>query len=107
MRDKQDFLVHRGIALARRVLRSLDEVGIFAQSSVSLEHQHLAGWYVVRGIDCRQVEDCLSRGAHPVFLGVAWRRPVMFNLWHAYGSQWKLLQMRELRQHQRALQIGQ
>src|ERR1700674_690331 len=51
MQDKQDFLARRGIALARRVLRRLDEVGIFAQSSVSLEHQHLAGRYVVRGIE--------------------------------------------------------
>ena len=52
MQDKQDFLAHRGIALAKRVLRRLDEVGIFAQPSVSLEHQHLAGRYVVRGIEC-------------------------------------------------------
>ena len=51
MQDKQDFLAHRGIVLARRVLRRLDEVGIFAQPSVSLEHQHLAGRYVVRGIE--------------------------------------------------------
>ena len=51
MQDKQDFLAHRGIALARRVFRRLDEVGIFAQPSVSLEHQHLAGRYVVRGIE--------------------------------------------------------
>jgi len=27
----------------------------------------------------------------------------MFNLRHAHGSQWKLLQMRELRQHERVL----
>jgi len=51
MQDKQDFLAHRGIALAKRVRRRLDEVGIFAQPSVSLEHQHLAGRYVVRGIE--------------------------------------------------------
>jgi hypothetical protein len=51
MQEKQDFLARRGIALARRVLRRLDEVGIFAQPSVSLEHQHLAGRYVVRGIE--------------------------------------------------------
>src|SRR6266478_7827892 len=51
MQDKQDFLAHRGIALARRVLRRLDEVGIFAQPTVGLEHQHLAGRYVVRGIE--------------------------------------------------------
>lgn len=51
MQDKRDFLAHRGIALARPVLRRLDEMGIFAQPSVSLEHQHLAGQYVVRGIE--------------------------------------------------------
>lgn len=51
MHDKQNFLAHRGIALARRVLRRLDEVGIFAQPTVSLEHQHLAGRYVMRGIE--------------------------------------------------------
>ena len=51
MQDKQYSLAHRGIALARRVLRHLDELGIFAQSSVSLEHQHLAGRYVARGIE--------------------------------------------------------
>ena len=51
MQDPQDFLAHRGIALSRRVLRRLDEVGIFAQPTVSLEHQHLAGRYVVRGIE--------------------------------------------------------
>jgi hypothetical protein len=51
MHDKEDFLARRGIALARRVFRRLDEVGIFAQPSVSLELQHLAGRYVVRGIE--------------------------------------------------------
>lgn len=51
MQDKQGFLAHRGIALARRVRRRLDEVGVFAQPSVSLEHQHLAGRYVMRGIE--------------------------------------------------------
>ena len=51
MQDPQDFLAHRGIALARRVLRRLDEVGILAQPTVSLEHQHLAGRYVARGIE--------------------------------------------------------
>jgi len=33
------------------VLRRLNEVGVFAQSQVSLEHQHLAKRYVVRGIE--------------------------------------------------------
>jgi hypothetical protein len=51
MADKQDSLASRGLTLSRRVLRRLNEVGIFAQSQVSLEHQHLAKRYVVRGIE--------------------------------------------------------
>jgi len=51
MPDKQDSLARRGLTLSRRVLRRLDEVGIFVQSQVSLEHQHLAKRYVVRGIE--------------------------------------------------------
>lgn len=49
--EKQDVLAHRGLTLPRRALRRLDEVGIFAQPHVSLEHQHLARRYVVRGIE--------------------------------------------------------
>jgi hypothetical protein len=51
MPDKQDSLARRGLTLSRRALRRLNEVGIFAQSQVSLEHQHLADRYVVRGIE--------------------------------------------------------
>jgi len=51
MPDKQDSLARRGLALSKRVLRRLTEVGIFVQSQVSLEHQHLAKRYVVRGIE--------------------------------------------------------
>jgi hypothetical protein len=51
MPDKQDSLARRGLTLSRRVLRRLNAVGIFAQSQVSLEHQHLAKRYVVRGIE--------------------------------------------------------
>jgi hypothetical protein len=51
MPDKQDSLARRGLTLSRRVLRRLNEIGIFAQSQVSLEHQHLAKRYVVRGIE--------------------------------------------------------
>ena len=51
MADKQDSLASRGLTLSRRVLRRLNEVGIFAQPQVSLEHQHLAKRYVVRGIE--------------------------------------------------------
>lgn len=51
MKDKTDYLMRRGLTLSSRVLRHLDQAGIFVQSSVSLEHQHLAGRYVVRGIE--------------------------------------------------------
>lgn len=49
--EEYDGLAHRGLTLSRNVLRCLDKVGIFAQSHVSLEHQHLARRYVVRGIE--------------------------------------------------------
>ena len=41
----------RGLILPRSALRKLAEVGIFAKAAVSLEHQHLAHRYVIRGIE--------------------------------------------------------
>lgn len=41
----------RGLFLPHRALRRLTEVGIFAKAAISLEHQHLAHRYVVRGIE--------------------------------------------------------
>src|SRR6516225_8227326 len=40
-----------GLRLSRHALRVLKERGIFVQSAVSLEHQHLAKRYVVRGLE--------------------------------------------------------
>ncbi len=40
-----------GLRLSQGALRTLRERGIFAQSSVSLEHRHLARCYVVRGLE--------------------------------------------------------
>ena len=51
MKRKQDSLAQRGLTLPRKVLRRLDKAGVFAQSHVRLEHQHLAQRYVVRGIE--------------------------------------------------------
>lgn len=51
MVEKQKQLAHRGLTLPRKVLHHLNEIGIFAQPHVSLEHQHLARRYVVRGIE--------------------------------------------------------
>lgn len=79
MPDKQDSLARRGLTLPRRALRRLNVVGIFARSQVSLEHQHLANRYVVRGIESggavkeigRYVTFCRSEGEplpylHPI-----------------------------------------
>jgi hypothetical protein len=51
MVEKRNLLAHRGLTLPRKALRRLNEVGIFALAHVSLEHQHLARRYVVRGIE--------------------------------------------------------
>src|ERR1019366_7984406 len=40
-----------GLRLTRQALRVLKERGILAHSPVSLEHQHLAKCYVVRGLE--------------------------------------------------------
>src|SRR5208283_3866499 len=41
----------QGLTLPRRALRTLTEVGIYANPAVSLEHQHRGHRYVVRGIE--------------------------------------------------------
>jgi hypothetical protein len=51
METRRELLARRGLILARRVRRRLDEVGIHARPDVSLEHQHLANRYVVRGVE--------------------------------------------------------
>jgi hypothetical protein len=40
-----------GLRLPRSAIRVLKDHGIFAQSSVSLEHQHLAKRYIIRGVE--------------------------------------------------------
>jgi hypothetical protein len=43
--------IRRGLILARSIVRRLDEVGIHTRADVSLEHQHLAKRYVIRGVE--------------------------------------------------------
>ena len=50
MRQKRSFAV-LGLRLSRQALRVLKERGIHAHAPVSLEHQHLAKRYVVRGLE--------------------------------------------------------
>ena len=43
--------IRRGLILPKSIVRRLDVVGIRARADVSLEHQHLAKRYVVRGVE--------------------------------------------------------
>jgi hypothetical protein len=40
-----------GLSLPQQTLRALEKRGIYCQSSVSIEHQHLARRYVLRGVE--------------------------------------------------------
>jgi hypothetical protein len=40
-----------GLSLPRQTLRALEKRGIYCQPSISIEHQHLARRYVLRGIE--------------------------------------------------------
>ena len=40
-----------GLSLPRQTLRALEKRGIYCQPSVSIEHQHLARRYVLRGVE--------------------------------------------------------
>jgi hypothetical protein len=40
-----------GLAIPRQVLRALEKRGIYCQSSISIEHQHLAKCYVLRATE--------------------------------------------------------
>ena len=48
---KNRFTGTTGLWLSRNALRELKDRGIFAHSPVTLEHQHLANRYVVRGLE--------------------------------------------------------
>jgi hypothetical protein len=51
MERRDQMAAHRGLNIPRRVRSRLREVGIFARPEVSLEHQHLAHRYVLRGVE--------------------------------------------------------
>lgn len=51
MKPANQLAAGRGLNLPGRVRSRLREVGIFARPEVSLEHQHLAHRYVVRGVE--------------------------------------------------------
>ena len=43
--------VRYGLSLSQQVLRALEKRGIYCQPSASIEHQHLARRYVLRGVE--------------------------------------------------------
>jgi hypothetical protein len=47
----RNFTGETGLLLSRRALRVLKDEGIFAHSPVSIQHQHLAQRYVIRGLE--------------------------------------------------------
>ena len=51
METRREQIARRGLVLARHIVRRLDRVGIHVRADVSLEHQHLAQRYVVRGVE--------------------------------------------------------
>ncbi len=111
MERNQDLLARRGLTLSRRVLRRLEQAGIYAQSHVSLEHQSTAKRYVVRGAESggaikelgRYVSFCAPNGEalpylHPIeAIGVNGLHSVVvapalvrIEVFHA-GRTWQLL----------------
>ena len=57
-----------GLALPASVLRALQKRGIYCTPGISLEHQHLAKRYVLRGVESgieREVVDQGIRGSYP------------------------------------------
>ena len=51
MQREPGVALRRGLSLPRRAVRRLAAVGIFVRPDVSLEHQHLARRYVIRGVE--------------------------------------------------------
>ena len=51
MSNDKNLLARYGLTLSKNVLRRLHTVGIMVHPQVSLEHRHVAGHYVVRGIE--------------------------------------------------------
>jgi hypothetical protein len=49
--NQTQILALRGLRLPAMTLKSLKSAGIYCQPSVSVEHQHLAGRYVLRGVE--------------------------------------------------------
>ena len=49
--DHRELLARQGLRLPVAILKHLRSVGIYCQPSISIEHQHLAKKYVLRGVE--------------------------------------------------------
>ncbi len=49
--DQREILARKGLRLPSATLRQLQNTGIYCQPTVSIEHQHLAKRYVLRGVE--------------------------------------------------------
>jgi len=50
--DQRELLARQGLRFPAIILRHLRAAGIYCQPTVSIEHQHLAKRYVLRGVEC-------------------------------------------------------
>jgi hypothetical protein len=51
METRREWMARRGLILPKPIVRRLDQLGIHARADVSLEYQHLAQRYVIRGVE--------------------------------------------------------
>ena len=49
--DHRELLARQGLRLPLVILKHLRSAGIYCQPSISIEHQHLAKKYVLRGVE--------------------------------------------------------
>jgi hypothetical protein len=101
-------LALRGLRLPAMTLKSLKSAGIYCQPSVSIEHQHLAGRYVLRGVESggavadlgaycsfvsetgqpiswlQRVDSITVNGVHAVVVSPALMRLHIVRVWRTY-----------------------
>jgi len=97
-----------GLSLPRQTLRALEKRGIYCQPSVSIEHQHLARRYVLRGVESggavadmgrycayldadgsptpwlQEVDSISSNGRHAIVIAPELVRIEMLRIGHTY-----------------------
>jgi len=65
--DAREVLARQGLRLPSLTLKQLRSVGVYSQPSISIEHQHLAKRYVLRGVESGGAVADL--GAYSSFVG--------------------------------------